>query len=88
MDLGWLTRMSAPSAEWGADGSARPSLPPSAVVGRVWLSAPELDVDPRLCGKIGDAGNVVPTALKCTEGLSLSALLLFAVAVSLRFILT
>ena len=43
--------MSAPSAEWGADGSARPSLPPPAVVGGVWLFA-----------TIGDAGNVVPTA--------------------------
>jgi len=44
MDLGWLNGMSAPSADWGADGSARPSLPPLAVVGRVWLSAPGLVV--------------------------------------------
>ena len=42
----------------GKDASARRSLPRLAVVGRVWLSAPELDP-----GNIGDAGNVVPTAL-------------------------
>ena len=44
------------------DGSERPSLPPPAVVGRVWLSAPELDADPRRPRNMGDAGNVVPTA--------------------------
>jgi len=57
-----LDLKSAPSADWVEDGSARSSLPPPAVVGRVWLSAPVLGVDPRLCWNLGDAGNVVPTA--------------------------
>jgi len=35
----------APAADQGEDGSAGPSLPPTAVVRRVWLSATELGIE-------------------------------------------